>query len=155
FGSVQCGVFVVRHRGIKSLRIDWIDNQCGHWRSGVSSEESLARVVVGHGNGSDLTRIGKDEMPSTPAITAAPKSETCCVDHVVVLGIENKEVYLSAKVERTPREASIIGNIGASHIAGHQNPIGIVWTDRRRKQRATSPRPDRYPMPALGWTPWR
>ena len=54
--------------------------------------------------------------------------------------VEYKEIYDATQVEHAPGTASIMGNVGATHVARNQDDVGVMRTDSRIEHRASATR---------------
>ncbi len=52
--------------------------------------------------------------------------------------VEDEKFRYAAQVEHAPGLAPVVGDVGAGHVTGYEDGVGIVWADDRAEHSAAS-----------------
>src|ERR1700722_4734593 len=83
-----------------------------------------------------------NDLPGVAIVFAAPEDGGLHVDDVFVVGIEDEEFGYTAQVEHAPGLAAVVGDVGAGHVTGDEDGVGIEGTDDWTKHGAAPARAD-------------
>src|SRR5580765_383079 len=75
-------------------------------------------------------------------VRTAPQTRCMRVHSFRIDWIEYEEIHHAAQVEHAPGTASIMGDVGAAHVAGNQDGVGVVRTYRGIEHRTPAARSD-------------
>ena len=106
--------------------------------SGIAGSKGVVGVVADLMLHSIAGRAGKNHLPGSPGVVAAPKSGISGIDDLRVRRVEGEGFNNAAEIEHMPGLAIILRNVTAGHIAVLNHQPRIVRTDRRTDRGASA-----------------
>jgi hypothetical protein len=87
-------------------------------------------------------RRRRNKIPILSAVSAAPETRGVRIHGLGVARIKGKEVYDSPQIEHPPRAAAVVRDVGAAHVAGNKDSVGVMRTDGGVEHRPAATRAD-------------
>src|ERR1019366_6468434 len=145
------------HGGVERAGVGGIDGESGDaLLRTVGDTQGFVGMVTGHGDESYVARGWIEQLPAQPAIDAAIEPGAVSVQGARSDGVERKDGGAAAEVEHAPVRPAIGGEVGAGHVAGDKDHLGIVRADGGQEHGATAAGSDDAPprgtgVGARGW----